>query len=238
MKRLDRLLTATLIEQSQALFNRIKEVLTTDIRDLPDLMRHGHRKAHRSGALYGLLGLKNTTPDETTMKAVQTRVVSATDALEGVARNVGLELTITKASVIEKIDGQAQIASEILQKHFLEGKAGTEARAAGYAVRWSVQEGVKDAAENSVATQGDEIAELQKTWVRLATRAEHREHHDKLEGLTIPYSHKFRLVGPNGTFLVDRPYDPKLPLNEKIGCGHGLRVSAPKNATVTPWRGD
>lgn len=235
MKRLDKLLSAALIQQTQTLFDNIKKVLLTDIKDLPDLMRNGYTRAHKTGAITGLLGMTETIPSESVVKAVQNKVITATQALEQTAKDKGLELTITKPSVIERVETQAQAASDILLRDA--EKPGAPARAAGYAVRWGVQEGVKDAAENSLITNGDEAVELLKTWIRLAARAENRQHHDALIGVTIPYSQKFVLRSPNGTFLIDRPYDPSLPLREKISCGHGIRVSPPKGGKVQPWTG-
>jgi hypothetical protein len=235
MKRLEKLLSGALIQQTQTLYNNLRQILTTDLKDLPELMRKGYQRSHRTGALFGLLGMTGTTPSEADMLAVRNRQKTATNTLETLAKDAGLRLEITNKAVQGAVENQANVAAKILQENI--EKPGAVARAAGYAVRWGVNRGVADAAEHSVATIDDELTELLKMWIRLASRNEHREHHDALIGVTIPYSQKFVLRSPNGVYLIDRPYDSKLPLLERIGCGHGIRVSPPKGATVQPWTG-
>jgi hypothetical protein len=108
-----------------------------------------------------------------------------------------------------------------------------------YGTRWAVQQAQADVGQYSSATNAlGEPEELLKTWIRLSARAEHRSWHDALEGKTIPYSQKFKLESPNGMFLVDRPYDPILPLSETMRCGHGLRVDPPDGSGVMLWDGN
>lgn len=66
-----------------------------------------------------------------------------------------------------------------------------------------------------------------KEWVRLYPRAEHRDHHDALEGKIIPITAKFNLNGQ----LIYGPRDPSVTnwAEEFANCGHGLRYH--KNVT-------
>jgi hypothetical protein len=221
-------LSALILELTNRAFNVISSAKTQS--ELTRATLETHLRAHLSGALWTGLGLLGIKPPRT---ALEFETV-----LHRVARASGLpELRITNKAVLSNLAAQSTIATDRLASAGL-GNTAAIARGAGFATRWGVQQGIADMAQNSSAVNVDgETLELLKTWVRLAARHEHRSWHDALEGQTIPYSQKFRVVGPNGTFLVDRPYDSSLPLSEKFACGHGIRVNPPRDAIVKTWNG-
>jgi hypothetical protein len=163
-------------------------------------------------------------------------------ALEAKALDLGVIFNLTHASARVVLERQARIATRrLIEYRTVAGgvpPAPALARASSYAVRWSSEQAVSDMGANSSATDtnGNRV-ELLKTWVRLASRFERRSWHDALNGMTIPYSQAFQIVGPNGVYLVHRPYDPSLPLSETIRCGHGIRVEPPRSSSVTAWSG-
>jgi hypothetical protein len=221
-------LSALILELTNRAFNAISSAKTQS--ELTRATLETHLRAHLSGALWAGLGLLGIKPPRTTLEFET--------ALQTVARASGIpELRITNKAVLSNLKGQATIATERISSAGL-GNTAAIARGAGFATRWGVQQGIADMAQNSSALNVDgETLELLKTWVRLAARHEHRPQHDALEGLTIPYSQKFKIDGPNGTFLVDGPYDSSLPLSEKFACGHGLRIEPPRDAIVKTWNG-
>jgi hypothetical protein len=221
-------LSALILELTNRAFNALSSA--TSETQLTRATLETHLRAHLSGALWAGLGLLGIKPPRTTLEFET--------VLHRVARASGIpELRITNKAVLSNLKGQATIATERISSAGL-GNTVAIARGAGFATRWGVQQGIADMAQHSSAvdTGGGDL-ELLKTWVRLAARHEHRGWHDALEGLTIPYSQKFKIDGPNGTFLVDRPYDPSLPLSEKFACGHGLRIEPPRDAIVKTWNG-
>lgn len=215
-----------------ALHARLYGLIRQDrVDEAGQALEEAYPHAHRVGALWTLLDLAGKRP----------RIEASSEALEDVALSVGVELEITNPTVMARIRSQASAArSSLGQRLLMAPRAGGEsavaARAAAFAARWGVQQGVADAAENS-GVLGGEGVELLKEWLRLAARAERREHHDALNGVVIPYSQPFELRSPRGRYLIDRPYDPKLPLSEKVGCGHGIRVLLPPEGNLDPWDG-
>lgn len=215
-----------------ALHARLYGLIRQDrVDEAGQALEEAYPRAHRVGALWTLLDLAGKRP----------RIEASSEALEDVALSVGVELEITNPAVMARIRSQASAArSSLGQRLLMAPRAGGEsavaARAAAFAARWGVQQGVADAAENS-GVLGGEGVELLKEWLRLAARAERREHHDALNGVVIPYSQPFELRSPRGRYLIDRPYDPKLPLSEKVGCGHGIRVLLPPEGNLDPWDG-
>lgn len=79
--------------------------------------------------------------------------------------------------------------------------------------------------------EADELAKIaeveEKTWVRAWPRNEHRDHHDALEGMTIPIEELFPLDTENGVVHVYAPRDfAALPdAGQWQNCGHALRFS-------------
>ncbi|NJK44807.1 MAG: hypothetical protein HC933_11445 [Pleurocapsa sp. SU_196_0] len=188
--------------------------------------------AHLSGALWAALTiLRQPLPQ---------RTVNLETAIQVAAMNAGLNVSITAGNVLGNLERQALLSAQRLFS-YREGIGSTSAaeiRAAGYAARCGVQQGIADMAERSSSVNGDGTElEMLKTWVRIAARAEHRSWHDALEGETIPYSQLFTIIGPNGRFQVARPYDPSLPLSETLACGHGIRVEPPRDTGVRLWDG-
>lgn len=90
--------------------------------------------------------------------------------------------------------------------------------AAGESSVWTGQ----DAAAREVAT----LAEAEwKTWVRAWPRTDHRDHHDALEGVTIPEEHKFTLPGGNSAgaqVYGPRDWEGVPDPGEWLNCGHAL----------------
>lgn len=80
-----------------------------------------------------------------------------------------------------------------------------------------------DAEAAAVAT----LAEAEfKTWVRAWPRTRHRDHHDRLEGITIPIDADFVMPGgPNSGRRVSAPraWDDVSDPAEWMNCGHALR---------------
>lgn len=224
----DLFLGQLLAEHTQRLFEKlIASKAYTEILDL------AYAQAHRSSVLYNLLRLSGKQPK-------QFRNRTLTDSLERQALDEDLAISITNQYVQYKTQRQADAAARILTAHKEAGgpmAAGAEARAASYAGRWSINQGVADVAERSKVFVGGQPGQVYKTWVRLKARAEKRAHHTALEGLTIPYSEYFRLETPKGTFMVLRPYDDTLPSSETFNCGHAIQLSLPKNAEVDLWDG-
>ncbi len=230
-------LAALLFELSAVIYATLAAAQTDD--ELEAATLEGYAQAHLLGALWASLGLLAVQLPRTKKNFGQ--------VLETVAAESGVNLPkITSKPVFQTIASQARIATERLKEaraarttSALPINTSAEMRAAGYAARWGVQQGIDDMAAGSSAvdTDGQEL-ELLKTWVRLATRVEKRSWHDALNGVTIPYSQKFRVDSPRGVFFVSRPYDSKLPLSERIGCGHGIRVEPPRDAAgVALWDG-
>lgn len=65
-----------------------------------------------------------------------------------------------------------------------------------------------------------------KTWVRAWPRTRHRDHHDRLEGITIPIDADFVMPGgPNSGRRVSAPraWDDVSDPAEWMNCGHALR---------------
>jgi hypothetical protein len=196
----------------------------------------GYARAHLLGALWAGLGLLGVKLPKT--KAEFERVLLSR------AEEAGVRLPrVTSEAVLERLAIQARVAVQRLTvaraNRTLENQEfNAEKRAAGYAVRWGIQQGINDMASGSTATNANgQQVELLKTWVRLASRAEHRTWHDALEGTTIRYSQLFTIRSPNGTFRVHRPYDSSLPISETLNCGHGIRVEPPRDSSVQLWDG-
>jgi hypothetical protein len=229
-------LAALILELSQVIYNQLETAQTE--ADLKKAILEGYARAHLMGALWAGLGLLG-------VKLPKTKVEFA-KRLQTQAEDSGVRLPkISSKPVLRRLAAQVAIAEQRLNEaranrtQSLEIQdTNAEKRAAGYAARWGVQQGIDDMAAGSTATNanGQEV-ELLKTWVRLASRAEHRSWHDSLEGVTIRYSQLFVIKSPNGVFRVMRPYDSSLPINEKIGCGHGIRVEPPRGSDVQLWDG-
>lgn len=65
-----------------------------------------------------------------------------------------------------------------------------------------------------------------KTWLRVWPRVKHRDHHDRLEGVSIPIDADFVLPGgPNSGRRVSAPraWDDVSDPAEWMNCGHALR---------------
>jgi hypothetical protein len=188
--------------------------------------------AQRLGAIWTALGLAGVpAPQPSSRPSI---------SLEALALEVGLNIAISDLSARAPVQRQAQIAASRLASYRAQGllTRAAIARAANYAARWGTLQGVQDMADRSQALDADgKPLELLKTWVRLAARAERRNWHDALVGVTIPYSQSFEIIGPNGRYRVHRPYDPSLPLVETMRCGHGIRVEPPRDAGVRLWDG-
>jgi hypothetical protein len=233
----DVFLAALLLELSAAFYTALLAAKTDE--ELEAATLEGYAQAHLYGALWAALGLLAVQLPRSKKNFGQ--------VLETVAAQNGVRLPrITSKPVLKTIKTQAQTAIERLREaraartnSVLLTNTSAEARAAGYAARWGVQQGIDDMAAGSSAVDVDgQELELLKTWVRLAARVEKRSWHDALNGVTIPYSQSFRLLSPRGVFLVSRPYDSKLPLGERIGCGHGVRIEPPRDAAdVILWDG-
>ena len=219
-------LAALILELSQAIYSQLEATQT--VSDLKTATLEGYAQAHFLGTLWAGLGLLGVGLPRTKAEFAS--------ALQTQANNSGVRLPkISSKSVLERLAAQARIAEQRLA---IARDNNAEKRAAGYAARWGVQQGIDDMAAGSTATNADgQEVELLKTWVRLASRAEHRGWHDALEGVTIRYSQLFVIRNPNGTFRVHRPYDSSLPIIEKIGCGHGIRVEPPRDSSVVLWNG-
>jgi hypothetical protein len=219
-------LAALILELSQVIYTQLEAAQTE--ADLKKATLEGYARAHLMGALWAGLGLLDVGLPRTKAdfeSALQTR-----------AEESGVRLPkISSKPVLDRLETQVAIASQRLTET---RDTNAQKRAAGYAARWGVQQGIDDMAAGSTATNADgQEVELLKTWVRLASRAEHRTWHDALEGVTIRYSQLFVIKSPNGTFRIMRPYDSSLPISEKIGCGHGIRVEPPRGADVQMWSG-
>lgn len=228
--RWERLLTALILEQTQRLFRALRRSLGLgDLEGAKGDLREGYFRAHATGAKWTVLDLLGAR------KGLRARL----EDLERRIGELGIRVEFDDPKVIGRVEGQAQLAGSLLEQAVQAGPpraVGADARAAAYAVRWGVQQGIADVAEQARAEAGGREVELLKVWVRLASRLEHRAWHDALEGTAIPLSQKFELRGPNGVFLVDRPYDPALPLSEKVHCGHGIRVLLPGPADSLTFR--
>lgn len=222
MRLWDKTLAALIVRYTQRVYNAIRQwVGLGDLEQAQQSLEQGYRTAHVSGVRWSLLDLLG----------FRERVEATPEALERLAKTRGLEVEITQPQVLERLGNQISVAKSRMLEHL--SVPGTEARAAGYAVRWGVQQGIADVAEHSsVALPDGSAGEILKQWLRLAARAERRVWHDALNGVTIPYSQKFRLSSPRGIYLIDRPYDPALPVGEKIGCGHGTRLLLPEEAEL------
>jgi hypothetical protein len=228
-------LAALIVQQVASLMERLNASSTGDLKGN---LRDGYTTAYTAGALWSLLNLVGASaPHPSQLPAG----INLTKRLEILSGRAGLEFALTRTEPRDALERQTKIATGRLEEYrqLTQGQpSAAESRAGVYAVRWGVQQGAGDVGRYSSAVGPDgEPVELLKTWLRLSRRVEHRGWHDALEGKIIPYSEKFKLVGPNGTFLVDRPYDPILPLSETIRCGHGIRADTPDGATVTPWDG-
>lgn len=232
MRFWDQWLRAWLIRYGGGLFGRLKAfVQARALEEAQQELEAGYRAAHRTGALWALLDLIGK----------RERIAPTEKALEELAQKNGLNLNVTDAAVLGRLEAQIKSAQERFPAA-LNGDDGNDtavaARVAGFAVRWGAQQGVADAAEGSSAFTAEGIeTDLLKRWIRLAARHEKRVWHDKLDGVTIGYNEKFRLETPRGVFLIDRPYDPKLPLSEKVGCGHAIQLVPPPGGSVLPWDG-
>lgn len=127
---------------------------------------------------------------------------------ERAVRQAGVSLT----AVLTTLDGRADVTRAVV-----------EARAAT-AVREAVWTGQDDAAKEAAS-----IAEAEyKTWVRSWPRKQHRDHHDTLEGVTIPSEDLFTLPGgPNAGARVQGPrdWDAVPDPAEHMSCGHALRYA-------------
>ncbi len=230
-------LAALLFELSAVIYATLAAAQTDD--ELEAATLEGYAQAHLYGALWAALGLLAVQLPRTKKNFGQ--------VLEAVAAESGVNIPkITSKPVLQTIATQARITTERLKEarvvrttSALPTNTSAEMRAAGYAARWGVQQGIDDMATGSSAVDVDgQELELLKTWVRLAARTEKRSWHDALNGVTIPYSQKFRVDSPRGVFFVSRPYDSKLPLSERIGCGHGVRISTPPEAaSLILWTG-
>lgn len=222
--RWERLLTALILEQTQRLFRALRRSLGLgDLEGAKGELREGYFRAHATGAKWTVLDLLGAR------RGLRARL----EDLEKRIGELGIRVEFDDPEVIGRVEAQARAAGSLLEQAVRAGlprAVGADARAAAYAVRWGVQQGIADVAEQARAETGGEEVELLKVWVRLAARVEHRAWHDALEGTAIPLSQKFELRGPKGVFLVDRPYDPALPLSEKVHCGHGIRVILPEEA--------
>lgn len=79
---------------------------------------------------------------------------------------------------------------------------------------------------------GEEVADLAqaqfKTWVRSWPRVKERDHHNTLEGITIPIDDRFTLPGgrnEGAQVLGPRDWDAVPDPGEHMNCGHALRYS-------------
>lgn len=83
------------------------------------------------------------------------------------------------------------------------------------------------AGQDDHARRIQELAQLEwKEWVRVWPRDTHRDHHDAMEGTTIPVDEKFVIpFGPNAGARVygPRAWDDLPSVGEWINCGHALR---------------
>lgn len=230
-----------ILELTAWLQGRLHKAQGAPKKDLLEILTDGYTRAHKGGVLHTLLGFMKVKPPKIPPKPSQATPSTVYEALEQVFSEHKLEFELSNPFILEKLAIQAEIATDRLLENQITGAiraAGAETRAAQFAVRWGVQHGTRDAAENTGFTVDDDPVELLKKWVRLAQRYEHRSHHDALEGTIIPYSQKFKLVTPKKrVFLIHAPYDDLLPLSETFNCGHGIVVTPPENAIVTPWTG-
>jgi hypothetical protein len=231
-------LAALVFELSLSTYNAL--LAAESDSELEQAVYEAYALAHFLGAVWcGLVLTGAKFPSQTKKQGV---TVFQT-AIKQLAQDSGVKIPkVTFEKVIRQVEAQAETAkSKIIEARVARASQldrTAETRAVGYAARWGVQQGIADMAENSSAfgDDGQEV-ELLKTWVRLATRVERRTWHDALIGKTILYSQKFKISSPRGTFFVGRPYDSSLPLSEKIGCGHGIRVEPPRGASIQLWDG-
>lgn len=232
MRFWDQWLRAWLIRYGGGLFGRLKAFVQAQaVAEAQQELEAGYRQAHRTGALWALLDLVGK----------RERIPPTEQALEGLAGKHGLYLSVTDSAVLGRLQAQINAARERFPAALTGGDpndTAVAARVAGFAVRWGAQQGVADAAEGSSALDAQGIeTDLLKRWIHLAARHEKRVWHDKLDGVTIGYNEKFRLETPRGVYLIDRPYDPKLPLSEKVGCGHAIQLVPLPGGSVLPWDG-
>lgn len=159
---------------------------------------------------------------------------SARAALNG----LGLTFTLRPGAALTRLEQQAAVATTALTRARAEGglrAVGAETRAGAFAARWGAQHGAAGQAAQATVQGGKR---LEKTWVRVFPRAEHRAWHDDLNGVTIPVEDRFTLTTPrHGTLKVLFPYDGDAPWSEWIYCGHSVRYNAPSGAEVSLWDG-
>jgi hypothetical protein len=196
-------------------------------------LSNAYSEAHQVGAIWALMDLTQNRP----------ALEPETAPLLGAAAELGLLVTVNNPRVLSALGDQQRIANSRLVSALFDARVNPEvvlSRASVYAARWSVQQGIADAAEGSKAFDlEDNETELLKKWYRVAARREKRAWHDALNGKVIPYSQDFVLNSPSGRYSIFRPYDPKLPISEKIACGHGIIIILPEQASrVEPWDGN
>ena len=191
-----------------------------------------YSEAHQVGAIWTAMDLTQNRP---TLEPETAPILEA-------AAELGLVISVTNPRVLSVLDDQQRIANSRMVGALFDARVTPEvvlSRAAVYATRWGLQQGIADAAEGSRVfdLEGQET-ELLKKWYRVAARKENRAWHDALNGKIIPYSQDFVLNSPSGRYQIFRPYDPKLPISEKIACGHGIMIILPEQASsVEPWNG-
>lgn len=112
-------------------------------------------------------------------------------------------------------------------QHLLEQRDVSQAQFRQYSL--SSAEMTTWAGQDDEADELAKIAEVEwKSWVRAWPREEHRDHHDELEGTTIPIEESFTLPGgPNAGSKVYGPRDWQSVPDpaEHLHCGHALRFS-------------
>jgi hypothetical protein len=228
------LLLESLHEQlTRRMFTRLARA-GGDLGAAETAIRNGYTDAHSSGATWAALTLLGARFPRSTR--------DPKGRLEALGVNYGFQFNHsndgTQANLEAQIGASVTRYTEAMLGAGLR-RAGLEARTANYATRWGVQQGIADMASGSraVGVEGEAL-ELQKTWLRIASRSEKRSWHDALNGVTVPYSALFTVRSPGGTYRVFRPYDAALPLSERIRCGHGIRVDPPPTAArVEVWNG-
>lgn len=230
MRFWDRWLGSWITGAVKALTKRLYELaVANEISKATNELEQGHVVAYRVGALWSALDLLKNNK----------RLIVSTEALEQRAKESGLAFDLHHPEAQKRLEAQQAVAGKRFEQGLIIQPAEIIApRAANYATRWSLQQGIADIAEYSEFLRDGEPQEVIKEWLRIASRRQHRAWHDALNGQRIKYSELFTLVTPRGTFRIDRPYSSNLPIGEKIHCGHGIRLIIPGQVdTFVPWNG-
>ena len=132
-------------------------------------------------------------------------------------------------TVIADLGAQATLAVDRLSLTRLAGTAPSPASHAGliadYNLRFGAQTGINHVAlevRSGRIPVGKDVPDMEAVWERIFTRSERRAGHDKLNGTSPDSSGHFTLKIPEGTFLVQHPFDPAAPWSTWVRCGHAV----------------